>query len=82
MAEFVPNRVGHQLIELFHTLRHALVRILIDGDLIGEDKTIADPAQCEWPATVQPKQIWLRRLLFDDEYDVIEQPSKPARNSA
>src|SRR5207248_2834164 len=53
VRDFVPDRIRDDLLQMFHAARHALVRTLINRDLIRHAERIADAAAGQRAAMIQ-----------------------------
>ena len=72
MGDLMPDRFGNKLLELFHAPGHALVRSLINRDLIRHAEALAHAANGERSPVIQAQQAAPRRLGLDDNDDIVE----------
>ena len=87
MRHFVPDRVFHELREMFRTACRAFVRTLENGDPVRHGKRIKNAADCQWPPLVESekrraagdagaRQLGSARFGFAHQRDVLHAGAK------
>ena len=94
VSELVDHRLGHAVADLLVVLARLLDRPLIDRDAVGERVAVAPAAFGERRALIETEQrvrrarspissrISRRRLVFDDDGDVLHRVAEAARDLA
>jgi hypothetical protein len=76
MEHFVPNSVGDHLFKFLPGPRQALMRSLVDRNLVRQAKPVANVAHGARPSLVQPEKIRPRRIFLDDKHGIVKQPAE------
>src|SRR5690349_10579153 len=91
MGHFVPDRILHQLRQMFRTARRALVRRLKNRDAVGHAERIEYAPNCQRPAFIETeqrssprhtstRQLRCARFILDDERNILHAATEMIRN--
>src|SRR5207244_9001529 len=82
LVDLVPQRGRHLLLAMGFAARHALMRTLVNRDLVRHAKSFTDAPLGKGTALIQAQQARPRRLSLHHNDDVLEALSKSCGNAA
>jgi hypothetical protein len=72
VRNLVPNGVRNHLLQLFFIASQALVRGLVNRNLIWHDEAVANAALGERPSMILTQKTWSGRVLFHDDRHIVQ----------